>query len=86
MGEAVLQCFLASPAASNWREAPTYCPSINGYFVRYRRCAQILILEICQYIPPVKIFAHLDLDQTVSSLDGHYLIQLDLSEKALHQR
>ena len=35
------------------------------------RQAQILILEICPYIPAVKIFAFLDLEQNCSFLDGH---------------
>jgi len=30
-----------------------------------------LILEIFHYIPPVKIFACLDLEQNISFLDGH---------------
>jgi hypothetical protein len=56
------------------------CPSINGYFVQSLRYAQILILEILQYIhpkgtyfvaPPVKIFACLDIEQNISFLDGH---------------
>ena len=47
------------------------CPSINGYFIRYLRYAQILILKIYPYIPAVKIFACLDLEQTISFIDGH---------------
>ncbi|MFZ0450711.1 MAG: hypothetical protein WAL98_15835, partial [Desulfatiglandaceae bacterium] len=44
-----------------------------GYFARYRRYAQILILEIPQCIPVVKIFACLDLEQTISFVDGNQL-------------
>ncbi len=49
------------------------CPSINGYFVRSRRYAQILVLEIPQCIPVAKIFACLDLEQTISFMDEHRL-------------
>jgi len=35
---------------------------------------QILILEILPYIPAVKIFAFLDVEQNISFLDGHYSI------------
>jgi len=51
----------------------TWWPSINGYFARYLRYAQILILEIPPCIPVVKIFACLDLEQTISFMDGHNL-------------
>jgi hypothetical protein len=47
------------------------CPSINVYFGQSLRYAQILILEILPYIPVVKIFAGLDLEQNISFLDGH---------------
>ena len=47
------------------------CPSRNGYFVQSLRYAQILILEIFLYIPVVKIFPCLDLEQNISFLDGH---------------
>ena len=46
-------------------------PSVNGYFHRFRRWAQILILEIRQCIPVVKIIARLELDETISFPDGH---------------
>jgi len=46
-------------------------PSIYGYFVRYLCCAQILILKIYPYIPAVKIFARLDLEQNISLMDRH---------------
>lgn len=53
-------------------------PSIYGYFVRYLRCAQILILKICLYIPVVKIFSRLDLKQSISLMDGHcFLYQIE---------
>jgi len=35
-------------------------PSINGYFVQSLRYAQVLLLEILQYIPLVKIFSCVD--------------------------
>ena len=38
-----------------------------------QRQTQILILEILQCIPVVKIFVFLDLAKTISFLDGHYL-------------
>ena len=43
----------------------------NGYFYQYLRYAQILILEIFPYIPAGNIFACLDLEKTISFLDGH---------------
>ena len=46
--------------------------SRNGYFVRFLRQAQILILEILSYIPAVKIFAFLELEQNISFLEGYY--------------
>ena len=52
---------------------PHSCPSGNGYFHRFRRWAQILILEIRQCIPVVKIIARLELDETISFPDGHHL-------------
>jgi lysophospholipase L1-like esterase len=36
----------------------------------------MLILEILQCIPVVKIFARLEIDETFSSVDGHYLINV----------
>jgi hypothetical protein len=39
-------------------------------FTRYLRYAQILIFKIYLYIPPVKIFACLDPEQTISSVRG----------------
>ncbi|MBW2016628.1 MAG: hypothetical protein JRH13_12200 [Deltaproteobacteria bacterium] len=50
------------------------CPSINGQFPQSLRQAQILILEILQCIPAVKIFAFLDLEQIFSFMDGHEFI------------
>ena len=44
--------------------------SENGYFSQSLRQAQILILEIYQYIPAVKIFAFLDLGKNISFSDG----------------
>jgi hypothetical protein len=40
---------------------------MNGPFAQSLCQAQILILEICQYIPAVKIFAFLDLEQNCST-------------------
>jgi hypothetical protein len=57
-----------------WPGKPTECPSINGYFSQSLGYVQILILEILAYIPAVKIFACLGLEQNISFLDGHYLI------------
>ena len=34
-------------------ESPNECPSIHGYFARYHRYAQTLILEISQSISAV---------------------------------
>jgi hypothetical protein len=51
------------------RLALEYLPSINGYFVQSLRHTQILILEIFQYIPVVKIIAFLDLEQNFSFLE-----------------
>ncbi len=47
------------------------CRSINGYFPQSQRQTQILILEIPDCIPVVKIFVFLDLAKTISFLDGH---------------
>ncbi|PIY23244.1 MAG: hypothetical protein COZ11_10205 [Deltaproteobacteria bacterium CG_4_10_14_3_um_filter_51_14] len=47
------------------------CPSINGYFHLFRRWAQILILEIPQYITAVKIIARLEFHETISFTDRH---------------
>jgi hypothetical protein len=47
------------------------CPSTNGPFAQFLRQAQILILEILQCIPVVKIFAFLELAQNCSFVDGH---------------
>jgi len=44
--------------------------SENGYFPQSRRQAQILILEILQCIPAVKIFAFLDLGENLSFSDS----------------
>ena len=38
------------------------------------RQTQILILEILQCIPVVKIFVFLDLAKTISFMDGHYIV------------
>jgi hypothetical protein len=43
--------------------AANSCPSTNGSFAQSLRLAQILILEILQCIPVVKIFAFLDLER-----------------------
>jgi SAM-dependent methyltransferase len=48
-----------------------WCPSINGYFVRFLRQAQILILKLLPLFPAVKIFAFLELEQNISFPDGH---------------
>ena len=47
------------------------CPSTNGHFIQSLSYAQILILEISLYIPAVKIFAYLDLEQNISFPDEH---------------
>ncbi len=47
------------------------CRSINGYFPQSQCQTQILILEIPDCIPVVKIFVFLDLAKTISFLDGH---------------
>jgi hypothetical protein len=44
--------------------------SENGYFPQSRRQAQVLILEILQCIPVVKIFAFLDLGKNLSFSDS----------------
>jgi hypothetical protein len=54
---------------SSWN--PKQCPSINGYFSQSLRRIRILILEIRQYIPVVKILIFLDLVKISSFLDGH---------------
>ncbi len=46
------------------------CPSINGQFARYLRCAKNLILGISTR-PAVKFFVRLDLDPICLFLDGH---------------
>jgi len=43
----------------------------NGYFPQSLRQIRILILEILQCIPVVKILIFLDLAKTISFLDGH---------------
>jgi hypothetical protein len=48
------------------------CPSINGYFPQSLRQIRILILEILQWFPVVKILIFLDLAKTISFLGGHY--------------
>jgi len=44
---------------------------MNGYFPQSLRQIRILILEILQCIPVVKILIFLDLAKTISFLDGH---------------
>jgi hypothetical protein len=55
------------------------CLSINGYFPQSQRQIRILILDITQCIPVVKILIFLDLAKTISFLDGH---QKDAMRKA----
>jgi len=59
------------------RVIPEYAAALNWGLVSITeiiislRQAQILILEILQCIPVVKIFAFLDLEQNCLFMDGH---------------
>ena len=70
---------VCSPLSWNGREyfrrslQSIWCPSRNGYIPRSLRWIRILILEILQCIPVVRILIRLDLTKTISFLDRHQI-------------
>ena len=64
-------CYDAKITCHNRTVMVNKCPFINGPFAQSLRQTQILILEILQCIPVVKIFAFLDLERNGSFLDEH---------------
>ena len=61
----------STPSRLQSGAATSQYPSTNGQFARFRRQAQIVILEILPYIPAVTIFAFLELEQIFSFVEGH---------------
>ena len=61
------------------------CPSTNGQFARFRRQAQIIILEILQCIPAVIIFVFLELEQ-IFLIRGRTLTKSDIEAQPIWKR